>query len=71
MRMDKITAALKRGGIILACLLPSACHGAFTSPWLFNHGSSAAFEASIGIWVLDISLLFYALLSVFTGSKGG
>lgn len=56
--------ALKLMLFVLA-LLPSACHYEFTSPALWAHNSSAAFNAWLFLWfcviALPISVLFIPL----------
>ena len=58
---------LKRLLIICVGLLPLACHSKFTSAMLFNHGSSAAFETNITLWVMGI--IFAIWTAIFAISE--
>lgn len=45
--------------LLLLPILTTSCHFEITSPYLFQHGSSKAFEMSIGLWAMNIFLFFY------------
>lgn len=51
---------MKFVAIILA-LSVASCHGFITGPFLLNHGSSAAFDLMIGLWIICGLLIFIAL----------
>lgn len=53
---------LKRLLIILLSFLPAACHVKFTGPLLWGHHTSAAFDAMVGIGLLDAMLIVWIVL---------
>lgn len=53
----------KRLGIILASLVPVACHSVFTGPMLWAHQSSAAFNWFVSLWLLAVALPIAAIMS--------
>ena len=52
--MKAIIRYIKIACILLVALLPSACHFAFTGPWLIAHGSSSAFDMCVGLGVCNV-----------------
>jgi hypothetical protein len=47
-------------------LLPVSCHYTVTSPRLWGHTSSAAFELWLGLWVFGIIFLCMCWATAFT-----
>lgn len=59
----------KRWALALLSLFPVACHHSTTSPMLWNQGSSAAFDAMVGIWVLVLGCAVIAILNALAGDN--
>lgn len=50
--------------IVILSLLPGACHYMYTSPLLWKHTSSAAFDVWIAFWIIDIFIALAILVHV-------
>lgn len=59
----------KHWALALLSLFPVACHHSITSPMLWNQGSSAAFDAMVGIWVLVLGCAAIAVLNALAGNN--
>lgn len=57
--MEKL---LKRAALVLAALAVTACHAKVTSPALWGHQSSAAFDMCIGLWVVCGVMVFWSFI---------
>ena len=49
----------------LLSFLPAVFHYRLTSVPLWNHGSSAALELCIAMWVIAVAIAFYACLLAY------
>ena len=64
-------AAIFRTSIFLLALLPGACHYTFTSPALYSHNSSSAFDLWLFMWALVIVAPVVALLVPLEDKQSG
>jgi hypothetical protein len=62
--IEKIKNLLIKCAILLFPLLTTSCHYEFTSPLLFNHGSSSAYETCVFLWIVNISALVAAAYTI-------
>lgn len=54
--------ALKRILAVALALAVTSCHAFITGPALWSHNSSSAFDAFIGLWVVNIIGLVWACI---------
>ncbi len=55
---------LKLLGLALVPLLMTYCHAVVTGPRLWSHNSSAAFDAFVAFYLIDIGLLICMAMHV-------
>lgn len=60
---------LKRALMVILSLAMTSCHIFFTGPLLWEHGSSAALDSFIGIWVLCIAAIVLAWMMPLESKK--
>jgi hypothetical protein len=67
--MDKLKRFAIRALLILLPILTTSCHYAVTSPRLWAHSSSAAFDAWMFLWVVNIGAIVWAVIIVFQDAE--